>query len=164
VVYIDRIECGDVLTVGSAVGNTEPIYCAATGKAILSFLDPKIIQHVIEKIEANGFIRFTENTILSTERLMEELKTVRKNGFATDNEERYPGVLCIAAAIKDYTDNVVTSIGISGPVSRMNRKKVELLSEIVLGIAKGATEHLKNVHLGLERHTTSKNATYPLQP
>ena len=157
VVYIDRIECGDVLTVGSAVGNTEPVYCAATGKAILSFLEPKMIDHVVKRIEADGFIKFTDNTIISTERLMEELETVRKNGFAIDNEERYPGVLCVAAAIQDYTDNVVTSIGISGPVSRMNRKKVELLSEIVLGVAKGATEHLRNVHLGLGRHTSPKN-------
>ena len=159
VVYIDRIECGEVLTVGSAVGNTEPIYCSATGKAILSFLEPETVENIIEKIDSEGFIKFTGHTIGSASALREELETVRKNGFAIDNEERYPGVVCIAAPIKDYGDKVVTSIGISGPVSRMNRKKVELLSEIVLGIANGATEHLRNVHLGLERHTSSQDVS-----
>lgn len=149
VVYIDRIECGEVLTVGSAVGNAEPIYSSATGKAILSFLEPELLGKVIESIESEGYSRFTDHTVISTQNLMVELENIKKNGFAVDNEERYRGVVCIAAPIKDYKDKVVTSLGISGPVSRMNRKKVDLLSEIVLGIAKGATEHLRNIHLHL---------------
>ena len=147
VVYIDRIACGEVLTVSSAVGNAEPVFSSATGKAILSFLEPELLGKVIEGIESEGYTKFTDHTIISTKNLMEELENVQKNGFAVDNEERYRGVVCIAAPIKDYKDKVVTSIGISGPVIRINRKKVDLLSEIVLGIATGATEHLRNIHL-----------------
>ena len=73
----------------------------------------------------------TKHTITTKDDLLAELDTVRSRGYAIDDEECEPGVRCVAAPIRDYTENVVASISVSGPVSRMTFKKLDLIKEHV---------------------------------
>ncbi len=46
--------------------------------------------------------RFTDKTIGDFDALIEELRHVRRNGYAMDREEFQPGVVCVGAAIRDH--------------------------------------------------------------
>ena len=57
--------------------------------------------------------------------LKKELKCIRENGYAIDNEERTPGVCCIAVPIFDYHGNVNHCIGISAPKEQFTEAAIK---------------------------------------
>ncbi len=87
-------------------------HATATGKAILAWLPESQILKVISE---NGLERFTDRTITSVADLMEDLRHVRRNGYAVDNEELRRGVICYGAALRDEKGTVVASISASFP-------------------------------------------------
>ena len=89
-------------------------HATATGKAILAWLPEPEIARVIAQ---GGLKRFTDKTISTISELMEDLRLVRRNGYALDNEEFQAGVVCVGAAIRDHAGAVVGSV--SGSMPRM---------------------------------------------
>jgi IclR family acetate operon transcriptional repressor len=94
---------------------TSAAHATATGKAILAWLPEAEIARVIAD---TGLRRFTDRTISTIAELMEELRLVRRNGYAVDNEEFQPGVVCYGAAIRDHAGAVIGSISCSMPRMR----------------------------------------------
>ncbi|MGC1560441.1 MAG: IclR family transcriptional regulator, partial [Bradyrhizobium sp.] len=96
-------------------GNSNAAHATATGKAILAWLPPTELDRIVAD---RGLTAFTPHTITDIDRLKEELRLTRRNGFAVDREEFQLGVVCIGAAIRDHAGAVVGSIGVSSPVFR----------------------------------------------
>jgi len=94
---------------------TNAAHATATGKAILAWLPEAEIARVIA---ATGLLRFTERIIATIAELMENLRLVRRNGYAADLEEFQPGVVCLGAAIRDQAGAVIGSISCSMPRMR----------------------------------------------
>jgi len=85
-------------------------HATATGKAILAWLPEG---ETLKIISENGLERFTDNTLTSLADLTEDLRWVRRNGFAVDNEELKAGVVCYGAALRDEKGVVIGSISAS---------------------------------------------------
>lgn len=104
------------IRVGSDDGmKADAAHATATGKAILAWLPEPEIARVI----ANGGLkRFTDKTISTISELMEDLRLVRRNGYALDNEEFQTGVVCVGAAIRDHAGAVIGSVSGSMPSMR----------------------------------------------
>ena len=90
-------------------------HATASGKAILAWLPEAEIARVIA---SGGFAKFTDNTVITIGDLVEELRQVRRNGFAIDMEEFQSGVAGIAAAVRDQNGAVVGSVGVTIPSMR----------------------------------------------
>lgn len=103
------------LRVGQSTGLTEPdeflkmraAHATATGKAILAWLPEAEMARVVYE---NGLEVFTPHTIPTLSGLIEELRHVRRNGFAIDNQELQQGVTCCGAALRDEKGAVIASI------------------------------------------------------
>jgi IclR family acetate operon transcriptional repressor len=104
-------------------------HATATGKAILAWLPEGELTRIIER---RGLRRFTANTITELPVLIEELRLVRRHGYALDRAENRPGVTCVATAIRDGTGSVVGAIGIACPVSRADEATIGYLREQVI--------------------------------
>src|SRR5215470_12828052 len=98
-----------------ALGQSDAAHASATGKSILAWLPEEQVRRILA---SHGMRRFTPNTIVEYAPLIEELRFVRRNGFALDREEFQPGVICIGAAIRDHTGAVVGAISASTPTMR----------------------------------------------
>ena len=96
-------------------GKTNAAHATATGKAILAWLPEPEIARVIAH---TGLQHFTDKTIASISELMEALRLVRRYGYAVDNEEFQPGVVCIGAAIRDHAGAVIGALSCSMPRMR----------------------------------------------
>ena len=96
-------------------GKADAAHATATGKAILAWLPETEIARVIAE---KGLTRFTGKTITGMADLLEDLRLVRRNGFASDKEEFQPDVTCIGAAIRDHSGAVIGSISCSMPTIR----------------------------------------------
>ncbi len=64
--------------------------------------------------------RFTSSTSVTEAALLAELRHIRATGLSIDNEERTPGMRCVAAAIFNVFGEPVAGISVSGPTSRMD--------------------------------------------
>lgn len=110
VVYLCKFEPENPIITTATVGTKNPVYCTSLGKAILAFADSKTQNEVIAQI---SFQKKTEQTILSREELMKELKTVQKNGYALDDREVEEHMECVGAPIYNQEGKVLGAVGVS---------------------------------------------------
>jgi IclR family acetate operon transcriptional repressor len=114
-------------------------HATAIGKAILAWLPDAEVTRLIGN---NHLKRFTENTVRTPPRLMEELSLVRRNGYARDDEEFQPGLVCIAAAIRDHAGAAIGSVGCSIPTRRAADTPLEAVKSAVKICAAAISERL----------------------
>ncbi len=109
------------------------MHCTGVGKLILSDFPEEKIDEMISR---KGLAKYTEYTIVTKEHLMQELDTIRKQGYAYDNQECELGARCIALPINDYSGHVIASISVTGPVGRMTDEFIQKNLPVISGVAK----------------------------
>ena len=120
VVYLYKEDTSSsIARMASFVGLKNPMYCTGVGKCILANLPPE--------------------TITDFDRLTAELKQIKAQGYALDNEEHEPGVFCIAAPIFDYSAHPVAAISVSAPASRMEPERIKEIAAQVVSSAGAIT-------------------------
>jgi len=131
-VCIDYEASPSPLAVSNDIGIEFMYQVTAGGKVLLAYMPEPKQESLIEQIE---FKEFTPRSITTREQLVENLKQIREDGYAVDDEEHYIGVRCIAAPIRDYTSKVVATISISGPSTRITLDKSEEIAQTVIDVA-----------------------------
>ncbi|RLE08759.1 IclR family transcriptional regulator, partial [Candidatus Aerophobetes bacterium] len=86
--------------------------------------------------QEEGLERFTENTITDPEVLKQELKEIRKRGYAIDNMEHEEGIRCVGAPIRNHRGEVFAAISVSGPSQRFSLSRIEVMAKLVIKAAK----------------------------
>mgnify|MGYP000850977310 CR=1 FL=1 len=128
IIYIDSIFPSNSTATGNIIGVTAPMYCTSIGKAILSQSSPELIKEVL----ASPKTAFTENTIIDTTALKDEINTIIEQGYAIDNMEHEYGIKCVGIAIS--INNQLYGLSISGPSLRFSKDKIiqyaKLLKEV----------------------------------
>jgi len=127
-IYIDKVEGPQTLQMRSRVGMKIPLYCTALGKVLLAYSSEEDIDHYLKEVELTPR---TQNTIISSCELKEELLNIRKQGYALDNQENEQGIICVGAPIFDFTGQVVAALSISGFFKDFSPDKIpEILSSL----------------------------------
>ena len=145
-VYIlDIAESEHELKITAPVGTRIPLFAGATGKVFMaSMTDEEAARLVGEK----GLRMFTKNTITDPTRYLDELRTVRRDGFAVDNEEYIPGVRAVASPISSggRRNSAIWVVGFTPSMSdeKMATTAVETrrAAEAIGRILEGREEHL----------------------
>ncbi|MEI7805983.1 MAG: IclR family transcriptional regulator [Hyphomicrobiales bacterium] len=120
------------------VGKSDAAHATATGKAMLAWLP----EDEIRRIVTGDMKRFTDKTIVDFPALIEELRLVRRKGFAMDREEFQPGVICVGAAIRDHAGAVVGAISASAPSMRANEEHIALMRDQVVAATRALSAEL----------------------
>ncbi len=84
------------LAVNFRVGGRFPAAYTSSGKAMLATLDDTTVRGLLA---GQPFERLTRHSVTSTTALLRQLATVRKQGWATDDEETAEGMQCFGAAV-----------------------------------------------------------------
>lgn len=134
VLRVVKLESMYSLRNDTKVGQREPLHLSSGGKAILATFPPEKARHILENTE---FVRYTENTLVTVNQVLNELESIRARGYAIDNEEVEHGLVCIGVAIRDVTGQAVGTLTVSGPTLRINGEK---LSKIVAALKKYCSE------------------------
>jgi DNA-binding IclR family transcriptional regulator len=132
VFYIEYIQGPRALTVAAAVGQRLPTYCTASGKLFLAHLPVKDLNAIL----SHPLKAYTRNTITSPDMLRRKLEEIRTQGFALDDEEFEYGIRAISAPIFDRQGQVVASISIPSPTSRMNDERIPQIAEELMETAR----------------------------
>lgn len=114
-------------------------HATAIGKSILAWLPENEISRIIS---AKGLEGFTEHTITDQDALTENLRLVRRYGYAMDKEEFLSGVVCIGNALRDYSGTVLGSVSVTMPESRARGEHLDRVTEAVKDCVSKLSEKL----------------------
>ena len=115
--YLDRIETNWAFRIQLPIGSSVPFHCTASGKVFLSSLRKKECRTLVGSMRLD---QFTEQTRITPEALMADIKQCQKLGFAIDNEEFMVGMIAIAVPVLDTQGNFVAALATHGPSQRMS--------------------------------------------
>jgi len=131
-VIVAKNEGAGPFRIADRVGGSRPGYCTALGKVVLASLKDEQLDRYIDTHE---FVARTENTITDPKRLLLEIEEIRRKGVAFDDSEFRDELRCIASPVRNFTDQVVAAIGISGPSWHLSLQALQNQAEIVKDIA-----------------------------
>jgi IclR family acetate operon transcriptional repressor len=81
--------------------------------------------------KGGAFVQATERSTIKLAVLEQELSKIRDQGVAVDCEEFLPGVMCIAAPIRNHDNVVVGAMSISGPFLRVQTSESEMIRQVI---------------------------------
>ena len=116
VVFVSQVETHQAIRAFFRPGTRSPFHASGIGKAILAHLPPERVNAIVRKA---GLEAFTERRCRRRCRLPRDLAEIRARGWSVDDEERHPGMRCVAAAIFNEFGEPVGGISVSGPTVRV---------------------------------------------
>lgn len=99
-------------------------------------------------LEAAPLKQLTPNTVTDVDQIEEELKQIRRDGYAIDAEEFLPGLVCAAVLVPSATGISNLGIAVQAPVMRLTperalrllpalRRAADAIGEIEAEVAAG---------------------------
>lgn len=121
VIYIDKFDSKQSVRMYSRIGRPAPLHCTAVGKVLVSARSRSEQEQIAERIV---YTPFTEKTIDSPARYLQELELVAAQGYAEDHEEHETFVNCIGVPIRDGTGSTVAAVSMSVPDMLLDHAQV----------------------------------------
>ncbi len=125
---IEAIESTASVRVAPPIGKMVPLHAGANNKVILAFRPDEEIKQILSKpVE-----KFTESSPVDPEQIWENIRTIRKDGYAYSCEEMHYGAYGISAPILDRNGHAIASIGVSGPIIRISDEMRKSVKDILI--------------------------------
>lgn len=144
VVYVDKVHPRtSALNLNTHIGARLPASATGLGKSLLAGLDTESLEEWIRTYELRSL---TPKSIVRVPELRRALEETAKLGYAVDDEESHEGVVCVAASISDYRNQVMASISVSGLKGKVGRRGIG----VVGGKVRSAADHISGEIGGVE--------------
>ncbi len=157
-VYVSRFPAHKEMFVNMPLGMRIPMFCTATGRAILSRLS---LDTAMDMLERSNRVPYTTNTIIDLDRFKDLLEEADVNGYTWADSEYYSGDINIAAPILDPSGAPVASVNIAAASSRFTlaQAKAELGPQVIETAraisGSGAVRQLQIMHEFRKKQTPS---------
>jgi len=115
-IYVAKYERQPPMRLISHLGLHVPLHCTAMGKAVLSVTPEPERGALLARLD---FEARTDNTITTLGDLVADLERTAERGWALDNEEFEPGLVCMGAAVLDHDGVVAGAISVTGSARRV---------------------------------------------
>lgn len=122
VVYVERLDSPHTLRVFTELGRRNHAHCSSTGKLLLAFAPKRQREALLNGWQPEPL---TDHTITDLTALRSEFARIRRNGYAENREEAEPGVVSVAAPIRDDSGEAVAALSLVGPSERMDSNRSE---------------------------------------
>jgi len=116
---VDAVESPQAVRVGLPLGNRAPLYCTATGKAILAHLPGDEVDEYLDRVR---FEPRTRHTVLDKAVFRRQLAEVAAQGYAVNDEESIEGVVFVAAPVLETRGLPVAVLVLGAPAMRLRRE------------------------------------------
>jgi DNA-binding IclR family transcriptional regulator len=120
VIYLDRVETAAPLRFYLHSGSRVPVHGSASGKLFLAGMTPAQRQRLLAHAPLEAF---TPKTLTNLDALEEEIQQVKRQGFAFDNEEFLPGLLCVAVLVPSASGRSNLCVAVQAPIIRLGHDK-----------------------------------------
>lgn len=131
--YLERVSGHASVPVVSQVGSRLPLHATGVGKVLLAHAPDEVQARVLANLT-----RVTPYTITQPERLREQLRVTRRDGFAVTNEEMSLGACSVAVPVRVQDGTVAAALGLV--VARLSGDRPSVLPALQVaaqGIGRG---------------------------
>ncbi len=121
-------------------GRTVPVVCTSSGRVLLFDHDLPALQTLLD---GTDFRRYGPRAPADLAELQRRIAAGRERGYAAVDEEFEPGLVGIAAPVRDIAGRIIAAVNVSGPKFRLEsrfsvtgeavRRAAAALSESVFG-------------------------------
>ena len=131
-IYVLAVQADGPVAIKVSPGSDMPLHSTSAGKVLLAALSDSEARKLLgnRKLAA-----ITPHTITDAGVLVAALARVRRQGFATVNEENIPGVLSVGAPIRDRAGNVVAALSVAFPKYLDSGLTLASVEPLVMGAA-----------------------------
>jgi DNA-binding IclR family transcriptional regulator len=119
VLYVDRLSGHVSVPVVSRIGSRLPMHATGVGKVLLAYAPDDVLAEVLGRLT-----RITPYTITQPARLLDQLRRVRADGYATTGEEMSLGACSVAVPVRAADGEVAAALGIVVPDLRRERARL----------------------------------------
>jgi DNA-binding IclR family transcriptional regulator len=123
VLYVERVSGHASVPVVSQVGSRLPMHATGVGKVLLAYAPEEVRTEVL-----GNLTRVTPYTVTQPGRLLEQIRRVHSDGYATTSEEMSLGACSVAVPVRSADGGVVAALGIV--VAGFQRDKARLVSAL----------------------------------
>ena len=120
VLYLDRVETAAPLRFYLHSGSRVPAHCSASGKLFLAQMNAAQRQRLLANVPLEAY---TPKTLVTLDALEGEIARVKRDGYALDNEEFLPGLLCVAVLVPSTRARSNMAIALQAPSMRLTADK-----------------------------------------
>lgn len=114
-VYLAISESPHPMKLVSKVGGRLYAHATGVGKTLLAHLPE---QEAERRLRATELPRFTPYTIVEVPQLLDVLRSIREQGYGTDEQEYVLGCRCIAMPVRRANGTVIAAMSVSIPTPR----------------------------------------------
>ena len=111
-IYVLAIQADGPVAIKVSPGSEMPLHSTSAGKVLLAALADSEARKLLG---SRKLAAITPHTVTDPSALIASLPRVRRQGYATVNEENIPGVLSVGAPIRDRTGGVVAALSVAFP-------------------------------------------------
>lgn len=157
VVYLEKVEGQRSLQLRSYVGLRIPAPTTALGKVLIASRPRE------EWDRHLNVAAQPHTTATSQEARFEELRRVRSQGYAVDQEENEPGTCCVAAPVWAGEARAIAAISISGAAMHITERRQQELVPLLQRTARSVSRELGGGepdgrrHVGIETEAPVEN-------
>ncbi|MFC0329143.1 IclR family transcriptional regulator [Paenibacillus sepulcri] len=128
ILYLGKVEALTPVRLQSEPGMRLPAHTTALGKVMLAQLPEAEWKRLYPE---RALTMQTPNTIGDREKLFQQLRQIRQQGFALDDQESVVGFRCVAAPIYNIVGDTIASVSCSMPLHQWEQKAADTKREIV---------------------------------
>jgi IclR family KDG regulon transcriptional repressor len=139
VLYALKVEPPGIIRFDTYPGKRASLHLTAIGRVIAAYMRPEELDAILAEYRFEGG---TERAVRSREAFEEQLRIVRANGYALEDEEETYGACCIAAPVTDHHDRLNAAVGVTGLATQISSSSVGELSEHVIAAAESISHLL----------------------
>jgi IclR family transcriptional regulator, pca regulon regulatory protein len=117
VVCIARANVTRIMSIDLGVGSRLPAFCTSMGRVLLANLPAEELDGLLPRIE---FVRYTDRTLTSVEKLRQVLSVVRRDGYAIVDQEMEIGLRSMAVPVHNQLGRVIAAINVGVHAQRVS--------------------------------------------
>ena len=126
--YLDKVETFRSVVCNTKIGTRAPAHATSGGKMMLSYQSDDYVDSYCRDLPQMKPL--TDRTITSPERLRAELAQARMRGYAIDDGEIEPGLICVGCPIIGMNNTIMAAVSIAGPAFRMKNELDTMTNEV----------------------------------
>lgn len=142
VVFVSQVETHQAIRAFFRPGTRSPFHASGIGKAVLAHLEPERVGAILRKA---GLQRYTDKTLSDISALAHDLAAIKHRGWSVDDEERHPGMRCVAAAIFNEFGEPIGGVSVSGPTVRVTPERLAEIGPLVRAAATEVTRMIGGI-------------------
>ena len=122
IVFLERIEASQLLSVTLAVGSRLPVHCTSMGKMLLACQPPGNLDQILKQMD---FAPRGPNTLPTADALLRDLEIIRQRGYSINDEELAAGVRAVAAPVESHSGGAIAAVNVAFPCARVSMEMLK---------------------------------------